>query len=128
MKVKIKTKALARRLANNKLIEIYGKDAIWEDTIDEFNGRIYKKEVLSDAKRLFEHFFSEIRDHIAYPFKKGDTYYTVETMKDEYNRNKLEVIESVWDDVSEELYMEKPNMKLFDNKASAYMHLIEKEK
>ena len=110
------------------MIEIYGKDAIWEDTIDEFNGRKYKKEVLSDATRLFEHFLSEIRDHVVYPFKEGDTYYMIRKMKDDYNRDKLEVIESVWDDVSEELYMEKPDEKLFNNKASAYMHLIEIEK
>lgn len=35
-----------------------------------------------------------------FPFSEGDTYFTVCTERDE-------VIESVWDDVSEELYDEK---------------------
>jgi hypothetical protein len=126
MKVKIKTKALARRLANNKLIEIYGKDAIWEDTIDEFYGRKYKKEVLSDATRLFEHFLSEIRDHIVYPFKEGDTYYTVIRSGDRYD-----VQESIWDNISEEVYRKNPHIKLFETESQAYSyvsHIIKKEK
>ena len=128
MKIKIKTKELARKLTNNKLREIYGDEAVFEDNYDEFYGRKYRKEVMDDAKKYFDYFYNEIKENIAYPFEEGDTYYTVVTMKDEYNRDKLEVIESVWDDISEQLYIEKPKMKLFNSKVSAYMHLIEREK
>lgn len=128
MKIKIKTKELARKLTNNKLKEIYGEEAVFEDNYDEFYGMKYREGVIDDARKYFLYYKEEIMNHISFPYKEGDTYYTVETVKDEYNRNKLEVIKSVWDDASEQLYMEKPDTKLFDNKASAYMHLIEKEK
>ena len=128
MKIKIKTRELARKLTNNKLKEIYGDEAVFEDNYDEFYGRKYRKGVMDDARKYFDYYFNEIRDKIAYPFKEGDTYYMIRKMKDDYNRDKLEVIESVWDDVSEQLYMEKPDEKLFNNKASAYIHLIEMEK
>lgn len=35
---------------------------------------------------------------IGFPFNEGDTYYTIDT-------ENWEVVESVWDDVAEELYM-----------------------
>lgn len=39
-----------------------------------------------------------------YPFREGDTYYTVEENGDQY-----EVVKSCWDDVSEEIYDENPH-------------------
>ena len=45
-----------------------------------------------------------------YPFKEGDTYYTIELG---------EVVESCWDDVSEEIHDENPNMRYFKTREEA---------
>lgn len=55
----------------------------------------------------------------SYPFNEGDTYYTIEETMNyaEYNLlvsngenpERYVVVESCWDDVSEELFDEKPN-------------------
>ena len=39
-----------------------------------------------------------------YPFNEGDTYFTLEKVND-----KMQVVESVWDDVSEELHNQNPS-------------------
>ena len=98
MKIKIKTRDLARRLTNNKLREIYGDEAVFEDNFDEFYGRKYRKGVMGDANKYFNYFLNEIREQIVYPFKEGDTYYTIIKSEDRH-----EIQESVWDDISEEM-------------------------
>ena len=40
-----------------------------------------------------------------YPYKEGDTYYTIED-----NR----VVRSCWDDMSEEMYDDNPKQEYFD--------------
>ena len=120
MKIKIKTRELSRKLTNNKLEEIYGEEAVFEDNFDEFYGRKYRKGVMDDARKYFDYYFNEIRDKIAYPFKEGDTYYTIENN---------EVMESCWDDVSEEIYNIEPVRRLFRtrNEAQEYINKLKKE-
>ena len=123
MKVKIKTRALARRLANNKLKEIYGEDAIWEENTNEFQGLVYKKEVKSDAETYFKYFLEEIREHIIYPFREGETYYTIIKSGDRH-----EIQESVWDDISEELYRNNPETKFFKKESEALIYMAQLKK
>ena len=118
--MKIKTKALARKLTNDKLKEIYGEEAIWKETIDEFQGFVYKDEVKSDADLLFKYFLQEIYDHIKYPFKEGDTYYTVIKIVGE-----MRVQENVWDNVSEEMYRSHPDIKFFEKESQAYNYIYQ---
>ena len=68
MKIKIKTRELARKLTNNKLKEIYGEEAVFEDNYDEFYGRKYRKEVMSDANKYFDYYYGKIKECIGYPF------------------------------------------------------------
>ena len=123
MKIKIKTKELARKLTNNKLKEIYGEEAVFEDNYDEFYGRKYRKGVMDDARKYFDYYFNEIRDKIAYPFKEGDTYYTIIKSGDRH-----EIQESVWDDISEEMYRKNPDMKLFEKESVALMYMVQSKK
>jgi hypothetical protein len=116
MKIKIKTKQLARELTNNKLKEIYGDEAVFEDNYDEFYGRKYRKGVLSDANKHFNYYYGKIKECIVYPFKEGDTYYTI---KDG------EIIESCWDDISEEMYRANPDIKLFKKESVALMYMVQ---
>ena len=120
MKTKIKTRELARKLTNNKLREIYGEEAVFEDNYDEFYGRKYRKGVMEDANKYFDYYFSEIRDKIAYPFKEGDTYYVI----DENNK----VMESCWDEISEELYRSNPDKRLFEKESVALMYMVQSKK
>ena len=120
MKIKIKTRELARKLTNNKLREIYGDEAVFEDNYDEFYGRKYRKGVMDDARKYFDYYFSEIRDKIAYPFKEGDTYYAI----DENN----EVVKYYWNEVSEELYRSNPNKRLFEKESVALMYMVQSKK
>ena len=119
MKIKIKARELARKLTNNKLREIYGDEAVFEDNYDEFYGRKYRKGVMDDARKYFDYYFNEIRDKIAYPFKEGDTYYTIEDG---------EVIKSCWDDISEELYRSNPSKRLFEKESVALMYMVQSKK
>tara|TARA_Y100000401_G_scaffold71153_1_gene57258 strand:+ start:1316 stop:1723 length:408 start_codon:yes stop_codon:yes gene_type:complete len=116
--MKIKTKALARKLTNDKLKEIYGEEAIWKETIDEFQGFVYKDEVKSDADLLFKYFLQEIHDHIKYPFKEGETYYTIIKSGKRYD-----IQENVWNDVSEEMYRSHPDTKFFEKESQAYNYI-----
>ena len=113
MKIKIKTRELARKLTNNRLVEIYGEDAIWRENIVDFQGLVYRDEVRDDANKYFEYYYNKIKEYIVYPFKEGDTYYTIENM---------EVIESCWDDVSEEMYRSNPDRRLFEKESVALMY------
>ena len=119
MKIKIKTRELARKLTNNKLREIYGEEAVFEDNFDEFYGRKYRKGVMGDANKYFNYFLNEIREQIAYPFEAGDTYYTIEDGK---------VVESCWDSISEELYRNNPSKKLFEKESVALMYMVQNKK
>lgn len=116
--MKIKIKELARKLTNNKLKEIYGDEAVFEDNFDEFYGRKYRKGVIDDADLLFNFFLQEIKDHIEYPFKEGDKYYTIIRSDKRYD-----IQESVWDDVSEEMYRSYPDTKFFKKESQAYNHI-----
>ena len=51
-----------------------------------------------------------------YPFKEGDTYYTI---KDG------EIIESCWDDISEEMYRANPDIKLLKKESVALMYMVQ---
>ena len=63
-----------------------------------------------------------------YPFNEGDTYYTLEhiSLKELMLLNSngenpyiFEVVESVWDDVSEEMHDEEPNQLYFKTREEA---------
>jgi len=117
MKIKIKTRELARELTNNKLKEIYGEEAVFEVNYDEFYGKKYRKGVMDDARKYFDYYFSEIRNKIAYPFKEGDTYYTID--------ENSEVVKYCWDEVSEELYRSNPDKRLFEKESVALMYMVQ---
>jgi hypothetical protein len=116
MKIKIKTKQLARELTNNKLKEIYGEEAVFEDNFDEFYGRKYRKEVMSDANKYFDYYYGKIKECIVYPFKEGETYYTIKNGK---------IIESCWDDISEEMYRSNPDIRFFKKESVALMYMVQ---
>ena len=117
MKIKIKTRELARKLTNNRLVEIYGEDAIWRENIVDFQGLVYRDEVRDDANKYFEYYYNKIKEYVVYPFKEGDTYYTLNI-----SDGKHEVQESVWDDVSEEMYRSNPDRRLFEKESVALMY------
>ena len=50
-----------------------------------------------------------------YPFEEGDTYYTIED---------LQIVESTWDYVSEEIYEENPKDFYFHTRRSAEWFLL----
>lgn len=56
-----------------------------------------------------------MKNNIKYPFEEGDSYWTIE--------DDNEIIESCWDYISEELYDENPNKKLFSSKQEALDYL-----
>lgn len=57
----------------------------------------------------------EVYYNSGYPFTEGDTYYTIETTLD----GAYHVVESVWDDVSEEIYEENKHHYYTWNRKSA---------
>ena len=62
----------------------------------------------------------EFYDHkkaLPYPFEEGDTYYTIELGV---------VVESCWDDVSEEIYDDNPHMRYFETREEAEKDLKKK--
>ena len=54
-----------------------------------------------------------------YPFNEGDDYWTIKNG---------EVVWSCWDDISEELFDEKPNKKTFKSKEEAEQFINEYNK
>jgi len=60
-------------------------------------------------KQVWREFYMN-REESKYPFEEGDTYYTIELGV---------VVESCWDDVSEEMHDENPNMRYFKTRDEA---------
>jgi hypothetical protein len=69
-----------------------------------------------------------LQSKTAYPFQEGDTYYTLESInqaeirlliKNGENPYVFDVVESVWDEISEELHDENPNRKYFSTREEA---------
>lgn len=60
-------------------------------------------------KQVWREFYQN-RKALPYPFEEGDTYYTIE---------QGEVVESCWDDVSEETHDDNPNMRYFETREEA---------
>lgn len=60
-------------------------------------------------KQVWREFYQN-KKALPYPFEEGDTYYTIE---------QGEVVESCWDDVSEETHDDNPNMRYFNTKEEA---------
>tara|TARA_R100001509_G_scaffold15660_1_gene7991 strand:+ start:3799 stop:4293 length:495 start_codon:yes stop_codon:yes gene_type:complete len=65
-----------------------------------------------------DYFNAELVDEeeLGYPYQEGDTYYTIEQAGDVFG-----VVESVWDDVSQEMHDENPNRPYFRNKGNAWL-------
>tara|TARA_R100000315_G_scaffold39370_1_gene16818 strand:+ start:690 stop:1094 length:405 start_codon:yes stop_codon:yes gene_type:complete len=120
MKIKIKTKELARKLTNSKLKEIYGEEAVFEDNYDEFYGSKYRKEVMDDANKYFDYYYGKIKECIVYPFKEGETYYTIVK-----SGNRHDIQENVWDDISEEMYRSNPDIRFFKKESVALMYMVQ---
>ena len=92
----------------------YRGKGLWTMTKD-FNDLRHLDNFVNYICRTKGYFLDEVYHNSGYPFAEGDTYFTIETMNPaEYNLlvsngenpDKYVVIESVWDDVSEEIYDE----------------------
>ena len=62
-----------------------------------------------------DYFNAELVDEeeLGYPYKEGDTYYTIEQVGDIF-----EAVESVWDDTSQDMHDEDPHRPYFRYKGS----------
>lgn len=116
MKVRVNIKEVARTLAHNKVLDIYGKDALYENNYIEYIGRKYKQEVKKDFDIYYNRYLDDIMGYIVYPFKEGETYYVIENN---------EIIESCWDDISRILYRRNPEKRLFKSETQAIFYLQE---
>jgi len=116
MKVKVNIKEVARTLAHNKVLDLYGKDALYENNYIEYSGYKYKEQVKKDFDTYYHKYLDNIMGYIVYPFKEGETYYTIE---------ENEVVESCWDDISEIMYRRNPEKRLFKSETQAIFYLQE---
>lgn len=114
MKYTINAVELASNLAHQLLVRTIGTNNMYQDIIEEYIGTKYKDSVQVKFDYHYDIFYHEIIKTIQYPFKDGDTYYTIE--------DDNEIVKSVWDDISREFYIENPNKKLFSTyeEASSY--------
>jgi len=95
-----------------------GGKGLWTMT-REFNDMRHLDNFIDYICRTKNYLLDEVWYTGGYPFNEGDTYFTIEeTMSHaEYNLlvsngenpERYVVVESCWDDVSEELFDEKPN-------------------
>jgi hypothetical protein len=95
-----------------------GGKGLWTMT-REFNDMRHLDNFIDYICRTKNYLLDEVWYTGGYPFNEGDTYYTIEqTMSHaEYNLlvsngenpERYVVVESCWDDVSEELFDKKPN-------------------
>lgn len=69
-----------------------------------------------------------LQSKTAYPFQEGDIYYTLESInqaeirllvRNGENPYLFDVVESVWDGISEELHDENPNRRYFSTREDA---------
>tara|TARA_R100000781_G_scaffold16214_2_gene13347 strand:+ start:269 stop:676 length:408 start_codon:yes stop_codon:yes gene_type:complete len=121
MSIEVNVQELANILAHNKIVQKYeGRIPIYEDIIDEFVGQRYTKECQKEFNKLYKKYWELIKDHVVYPFREGDSYWTVHYAEDSHQYH---IIESCWDDVSEEKFMENPDKILFRTKFDAIKHL-----
>tara|TARA_R110002020_G_scaffold393965_1_gene604038 strand:- start:1492 stop:2040 length:549 start_codon:yes stop_codon:yes gene_type:complete len=63
---------------------------------------------------FIEHYNFNSKSKKTYPFNEGDDYWTIENN---------EIVWSCWDEMSEEMYDENPNTKLFTSKEKAIEYL-----
>lgn len=117
MNIKLNIVELCSKLAHNDLERIYGKDTeIMEDVIEEYVGTRYKREVQQDFDEFYDYYYNIMINNIIYPFKEGESYYTIENDS---------VVKSTWDDISEELYRANPDRRLFAKESVALMYLVQ---
>jgi len=77
-----------------------------------FNGMRHMSNYMNFMRRNHKWMVDEVFINEGYPFKEGETYYTIEDGR---------VVESCWDDVSEEMYDKRTHY--FDTARSAMIHL-----
>tara|TARA_Y100001937_G_C7048914_1_gene298141 strand:- start:522 stop:872 length:351 start_codon:yes stop_codon:yes gene_type:complete len=116
MKFKINATELASKLAHQLLIRTIGENNMYDDVIEEYIGTRYKPSVQTKFDYHYDKFYHDILNCIVYPFRDGQTYYTIE--------DDNEIVESVWDDISEEFYRENPDKKLFSTYELAQAYRI----
>ena len=97
----------------------YGKSgkSLWTLTKD-FNGMRHLDNFIDYIHRTKGYLLDECFYNSGYPFEEGDTYYTVEKNSD----GTYEVVESTWDDVSEDIYDEDNRRYLTWSKKNAYKY------
>jgi len=108
MNIKINATEVATRLAHRQLImQFKGKGLkVYEDTIDEFVGTKYTEQAQAIFDVHYDYYWDRLAKNKIYPFKEGDTYWTIEDRR---------MIKSCWDNVSEELYDRDSSIELFRN-------------
>ena len=94
----------------------YRGKGLWTMTKD-FNDLRHLDNFVNYICRTKGYLLDEVYHNSGYPFAEGDTYFTIENG---------EVIESVWDDVSEEMYDEnKHNFYTWSRKqAERYAEML----
>ena len=94
-----------------------GGKSLWTIT-KEFNDVRHLDNFITYIHKKKNYLLDEVWYTGGYPFNEGDTYYTIEKAMAEDDTIHYVVIESVWDDVSEELY-DQDKFKFYTYKREA---------
>ena len=123
--MKINATELATILAHEKVIQ--EMDAIglpiYEDVFaDELT---YTEEAQDIFNEEYDKYWDMIISTAEYPFKEGDPYYIILKNKDrDYGLHTYDIMKSVWDDISEEIYLKDVGGRdLFKTREDAQKHI-----
>lgn len=111
MEIKINAVEVATRLAHRQLIIDFKLKGltVYEENTEEFIGSKYTEQAQSIFDVHYDYYYSKLTKNQRYPFREGDTYYTIEDGR---------IVKSVWDDQSIEDYNANPNQTYFKNEES----------
>ena len=124
MNVRINIVELASELAHKKVKRKMERMEITLYQTGENGGTKYTEKAQEEFNDWYDYYHTLIYKQIVYPFKEGETYYTTLKHKDKlYGLHKYDIIESCWDDVSEEMYRISPDKKIFKSKERARAHI-----
>tara|TARA_R110002020_G_scaffold170483_2_gene360197 strand:+ start:333 stop:749 length:417 start_codon:yes stop_codon:yes gene_type:complete len=131
MELKINILELASELAHEQVVKEMDSTGSAIYQIDSSGDERYTEEAQDEFNDWYDHYWTIIEKASIYPFKEGESYYTILKYKDKvYNLHEYKVIESCWDDQSEEYYRADPRRKLFESstEALAYIDVLKNKK
>ena len=124
MNVRINIVELASELAHKKVKRKMERMEITLYQTGEDGDTKYTEKAQGEFNDWYDYYHNLIYQQIVYPFKEGDTYYTTLKHKDKvYGLHKYDIIESCWDDISEEYHRASPYRKLFKTRNEAKAHI-----